>query len=135
MTRTFAVLGPEVPDPAMRFARYSWPTEYVARAIKEVGWQNFSLDRARAPLANMGQLLFEPPNVRGWEGGRAWINTNTVFARDNFAVLLFAPPGRAAAKRQSQSCNLGGDQGRAQSHGHEPLDQIYLPDGIYEHAG
>ena len=29
----------------MRFARYSWPAEFVVRAIKEVGWQNFSLDK------------------------------------------------------------------------------------------
>jgi uncharacterized protein (DUF1800 family) len=75
-------------DPAMRFARYSWPTEYVARAIKEVGWQNFSLDRARAPLANMGQLLFEPPNVGGWPTGTGWYSTATMLARSNFAATL-----------------------------------------------
>ncbi len=34
-------------DPAVRFARYSWPAEYVVRSIREVGWQNFSLDKAR----------------------------------------------------------------------------------------
>jgi uncharacterized protein (DUF1800 family) len=57
-----------------------------------------------AALRGMGQELFEPPNVKGWEGGRAWINTNTLFARDNFAALLVAQgtgtagaaPGRPA---------------------------------------
>src|SRR5205814_922188 len=34
--------------PEMQHARYAWPAEYVARAIKEVGWQNFSLDKVRA---------------------------------------------------------------------------------------
>lgn len=28
-----------------------------------------------------GQLLFNPPNVSGWKGGRDWINTNTLMIR------------------------------------------------------
>lgn len=28
-----------------------------------------------------GQLLFVPPNVAGWKGGRDWINTNTLMVR------------------------------------------------------
>jgi uncharacterized protein (DUF1800 family) len=77
-------------DPAMRYARYSWPAEYVARAIKEVGWQGFSLDRARSPLASMGMLLFEPPNVGGWPLGAGWFSTGTMLARTNFAATLAA---------------------------------------------
>jgi uncharacterized protein (DUF1800 family) len=75
-------------DPSMRFARYSWPAEYVVRAVKEVGWQGFSLDKARSPLASMGQLLFEPPNVGGWPIGSGWFSTSTMLARTNFAATL-----------------------------------------------
>jgi uncharacterized protein (DUF1800 family) len=75
-------------NPTIRHARYSWPTEYVARAIKEVGWQGLSLDKVRAPLANMGQLLFEPPNVGGWPLGAGWFSTGTMLARTNFAATL-----------------------------------------------
>jgi len=75
-------------DPAMHHARYSWPAEFVVRAIKEVGWQNFSLDKARAPLANMGQALYEPPNVGGWPLGAGWFSTSTMLARSNFAATL-----------------------------------------------
>jgi len=77
-------------DPAIRFARYAWPAEFVTRAIKEVGWQNFSLDKARSPLAAMGQLLFEPPNVGGWPLGAGWFSTGTMLARTNFAATLAA---------------------------------------------
>ena len=77
-------------DPSMRFARYAWPVEFVTRAIKEVGWQNFSLDKARSPLAAMGQLLFEPPNVGGWPLGAGWFSTGTMLARTNFAAMLAA---------------------------------------------
>jgi uncharacterized protein (DUF1800 family) len=75
-------------DPSVRYARYAWPAEFVARAIKEVGWQGFSLDKVRAPLANMGQLLFEPPNVGGWPLGTGWFSTGTMLARSNFAATL-----------------------------------------------
>jgi uncharacterized protein (DUF1800 family) len=77
-------------NPSARYARYSWPAEFVARAIKEVGWQGFSLDKIRAPLANMGMLLFEPPNVGGWPLGAGWFSTGTMLARSNFAATLAA---------------------------------------------
>ena len=40
----------------------------------------------------MGQVPFQPPNVRGWPGGRMWINTSTLLARYNTATK---PAGRA----------------------------------------
>ena len=39
-------------------------------------------------LELMGQQLFAPPNVKGWPGGQAWLNTSTVLARSNFAQAL-----------------------------------------------
>ena len=36
----------------------------------------------------MGQALFAPPNVKGWAGGQAWLNTATLLARHNFAHAL-----------------------------------------------
>jgi hypothetical protein len=39
-------------------------------------------------LGTMGQALFAPPNVKGWPGGRTWLNTSTVLERDNFASVL-----------------------------------------------
>jgi uncharacterized protein (DUF1800 family) len=62
-------------DPGNFNARYSWPVEYVVRTIKEMGWNGFSVDSARVPLTNMGQTLFEPPNVAGWQLGAAWFGT------------------------------------------------------------
>ena len=71
-------------------ARYSWPAEFVVRSIKEMGWAGFSVDSARVPLTNMGQTLFEPPNVAGWQLGRAWFGTGQMLARMNFAATLAA---------------------------------------------
>ncbi len=38
-----------------------------------------------ATLRQMGQTLFYPPNVKGWDGGAAWLNSQTVLTRENFA--------------------------------------------------
>lgn len=41
-------------------------------------------------LRGIGQGLFYPPNVKGWDGGRAWINSSTLLGRSNLlAELLF----------------------------------------------
>jgi hypothetical protein len=36
----------------------------------------------------MGQDLFAPPNVKGWDGGLAWISTSTVLERFGFSSRL-----------------------------------------------
>jgi uncharacterized protein (DUF1800 family) len=41
-------------------------------------------------LASVGQNLFYPPNVFGWSGGRAWINTRSILARSRFVSSLIA---------------------------------------------
>lgn len=43
------------------------------------------------PLRAMGQWLYNPPNVRGWVGGRNWINSGTLAARQLLVEKLFAP--------------------------------------------
>jgi len=37
---------------------------------------------------NLGQDLFAPPNVKGWDGGLTWITTNSLLARYNEAAVL-----------------------------------------------
>ena len=39
-------------------------------------------------LRTIGQALLFPPNVKGWEGGRAWINSSTLVGRANLIYEL-----------------------------------------------
>jgi uncharacterized protein (DUF1800 family) len=80
--------SPYFQDPAVRYTRYSWPVEFVVRSIKELGWNGLSVDAARTPLTAMGQTLFEPPDVNGWELGEGWFSTGAMLARMNFASTL-----------------------------------------------
>jgi uncharacterized protein (DUF1800 family) len=74
--------------------RIKSPVEFVLGAVRAVyrlydeTSDNYSPLQHRlliSRLSDMGQHLFAPPNVKGWPGARAWLNTSTVLERDNFA--------------------------------------------------
>ncbi len=75
-------------DERNRYTRYAWPVEFTIRAIKDVGWRGLSLNDARVALGNMGQILFDPPDVAGWESGQSWFSTGAMLSRMNFASTL-----------------------------------------------
>ncbi|MHC4401243.1 MAG: DUF1800 domain-containing protein [Planctomycetota bacterium] len=41
-------------------------------------------------LAGLGQDLYHPPTVKGWPGGRSWINQATLIGRSNLAAALLS---------------------------------------------
>jgi uncharacterized protein (DUF1800 family) len=45
-----------------------------------------------ATLRAMGQVLFYPPNVKGWDGGAAWLSSATILTRENFANAMAQNP-------------------------------------------
>ncbi|HEX7449544.1 MAG TPA: DUF1800 domain-containing protein [Pirellulales bacterium] len=67
--------------------------------------------------AALGQDLFEPPNVFGWAGGRAWLNTRSLIARGNFAARL-AEGGLQSAAMPPDWVKLG------RRHGCETQEQF-----------
>jgi hypothetical protein len=75
-------------DPSRFYQRYAWPVEFVVRMLKEVGHVGFSVAAANNPLVNMGQLLFDPPDVNGWDTGSLWFSTAAMLSRMNFAAAL-----------------------------------------------
>jgi len=75
-------------DASNYYQRYSWPAEYVVRSLKETGWTGFSVNSALTPMSNMGQQLYEPPDVNGWDTGSGWISTSSMLSRMNFAATL-----------------------------------------------
>jgi uncharacterized protein (DUF1800 family) len=68
-------------------AKVKSPAELVVGTIKTLQVQNLDGDLT-ASMSRMGQSLFEPPTVKGWDGGNAWISTNTMMERFNFATRI-----------------------------------------------
>jgi len=70
------------------------PVQFVVGSYQLFGI-NQSDNVALGALRRMGQILFLPPNVKGWDGGSAWLNSQTVLTRENFASSLMAKMGDA----------------------------------------
>ena len=65
------------------------PVHYVLGLVQDLGLDVTPLERTTLqPLRQMGQTFFQPPNVRGWVGGRLWINSSTLAARRQTAITL-----------------------------------------------
>ncbi len=75
-------------------SRVTAPAEFVTGAARALSL----FDPAPSTLAmadwsaRMGQDLFDPPNVGGWPGGRAWITSRAIVARANYAAALVSGP-------------------------------------------
>ena len=60
------------------------PAEFVIGTMKLLQVEKLDGDLPSV-MARMGQNLYEPPNVKGWDGGLSWIATDTLMERFNFA--------------------------------------------------
>ena len=82
------------------------PTEFMVHALRALGAQSAAQVRlALAAAPNLGQVLFDPPDVGGWPNNEAWISSNTVVGRVNFVSSLLdsvkaALPSAKDAHRQ-----------------------------------
>jgi len=67
--------------------RIAGPIDYIVGASRRLDVRTPpAIPVAAAAL--LGQQLFNPPNVKGWDGGKAWISTSTVLQRGNLAGML-----------------------------------------------
>ena len=78
------LLQPELVSRTAENALIKSPVELVIGFMRQSGAQFASPAAFAIQVAGMGQNVFSPPNVRGWPGGEAWINTQTLLARKQF---------------------------------------------------
>jgi uncharacterized protein (DUF1800 family) len=69
------------------------PVQFHLGLLQDLGLGVTPLPRKLiGPLRQMGQLPFVAPNVRGWVGGRDWINSATLATRRRLVRGLLSPP-------------------------------------------
>ncbi len=64
------------------------PVQYLVQMLKELEMDAPPPFFPIQGQIQLGQVLFMPPNVAGWDWGKAWINTNTLLTRYNIAGNL-----------------------------------------------
>jgi uncharacterized protein (DUF1800 family) len=65
------------------------PVDLVVGTLRSFDVQTGELTPFAFLTAALGQNLFSPPNVKGWPGGEAWINSTTLLQRKQFLDRLF----------------------------------------------
>lgn len=79
-------------DPAfyreeVRAARVASPVDFLVGHCRRLGLDGPS-EFVTLGSRVLGERLFDPPSVKGWEGGMAWISTSTLMNRGNLAGVL-----------------------------------------------
>ena len=90
------------------------PLDLVLGAHRALGTRA-NLDRTVRLVAELGQDVFEPPTVKGWEGGRQWVNSAILLKRTNFAsemvwsdrLGVMPDPAKVAAEIGKRSIKQG----------------------------
>ncbi|MEO1009516.1 MAG: DUF1800 domain-containing protein [Planctomycetota bacterium] len=94
---------------AVRGEHIKSPAELVVGGVRELRTPVRDLSVLLDAMELMGQNLLFPPSVAGWAGGRAWINTSTMFIRQNTLAFLLTgrKPGGADALADRQVYDPG----------------------------
>lgn len=80
-------LDPEFYSDAVVGARISGPIDYLVGTSRRLSVEPPPVLLWLA-AGQLGQRLLEPPSVKGWDGGQAWITTSTLMQRGNMAGML-----------------------------------------------
>jgi uncharacterized protein (DUF1800 family) len=117
--------------PDNRAALIKSPVEFVVGTLKQFDIDAPNLRPFVIASALLGQNVFAPPNVKGWPGGEAWINSATLLGRKQLIDRLFRnedrmemalrsmdemaarngdmpPPGREARQQRQMQRQMGG---------------------------
>ena len=68
--------------------RIKSPAELVVGAVRSMHTPARDLNVLLDAMSLMGQNILFPPSVAGWDGERSWINTSTMFVRQNILAYL-----------------------------------------------
>ena len=74
-------------SPAAYRQRVKAPVDFAVGIVRGLEGNVGPLALASA-LESLGQVLFAPPSVKGWDGGPTWLNGQTLLFRQNLALAL-----------------------------------------------
>ena len=99
------------------------PVELGIGVLRCLGGSS-NLEMVARGLDEIGQAVFYPPNVKGWDGGRTWINTSTLLGRSNLVGEILG--NEKTRFGGSNLATLGNQHG-----GSSPEELIEWLDGLF----
>lgn len=77
-------LSPAFRDPGNRGTLIKSPVELVVGSVHLLGLPVLEKTQLVRMMQGLGQVPFDPPNVKGWPGGESWITSYTLLLRQQF---------------------------------------------------
>ncbi|MES2477069.1 MAG: DUF1800 domain-containing protein [Verrucomicrobiota bacterium] len=84
------------------------PLQYLISLLKQLELKTPPVGFPILAEQQLGQIPFLPPNVAGWDWGKAWINTNTLLTRYNLAGFLTKGTGLEDSAMANQKMKTPG---------------------------
>ncbi|MBT7608666.1 MAG: DUF1800 domain-containing protein [Bacteriovoracaceae bacterium] len=78
------------------------PTDLLIGTLKQFNIDPITLIPYAVASGRLGQELFNPPNVKGWPGGKKWINTATYLTRKDILSRIF----RVGQRKSKEKINI-----------------------------
>ena len=94
-------------SPQARRSIVKSPIDFVVGSARALELRQTNTKAAVPTLRLMGQDVLSPPNVKGWPGDRAWINTATWLTRVRAARAIAAQAKRSLGVDGSALALLG----------------------------
>lgn len=98
------------------------PVQFLVSAVRMLERDLPPPRLTQSSLRLLGQELFAPPNVKGWDGGLSWITTNNLLNRYNLAALLVLGESPLPLLARRPNAPLRGDR-----RGRGPAGAIIAP--------
>jgi uncharacterized protein (DUF1800 family) len=88
-------------DPSVRRRRVKSPVEFAVGTIRALEILNPTVQTSELAEAcgRMGESLYAPPSVAGWDGGPGWISSTALLARANLALGIVSDQNDALGGR------------------------------------
>ncbi len=78
------LLSAQFRDPANRGALIKSPIDLIVGTVHVLGLPVPEKTQLVRMMQGLGQMPFDPPNVKGWAGGESWVSTYTLLLRQQF---------------------------------------------------
>ncbi|MEX0725872.1 MAG: DUF1800 domain-containing protein [Planctomycetaceae bacterium] len=88
------------------------PVDFLVGSVKSLEGTTSLVQMAEA-CQTLGQNLYFPPSVKGWDGGYLWLNSTTLLQRQNMAFAITSNTPSIAPERLTEKYNVEGDEATA----------------------
>jgi len=119
-----------------RFSLIKSPVELAVGSVRALQIDTVNPRGLFNACREMGQVLFQPPNVKGWDSGQRWITSNTLFARYNFGRKLMGETRRRGRTLAGRMADLASpENGPATGGGMAMMDEMRMRPTLAQISG